>query len=288
MGLFHKLVVGLKRRFNSSSMDYLSEEKIYGNDGEDNVKDALIRALSDCEIKNNVIVNTSDRNCEIDLLLRYKSKLFIIEVKHWKDSISEHSGVIIQEKVDKWTDDVYKKEPDSPFAQVKRQINLLKQSTNTSPYINGIVFFADAEVVNLSNEHVWFSDVFDMIDYIKTSGHISNFYEVSNCFNKAIESDYLFSNTFFGEKSLHCIIDEKSLIFNIRDKRITKEDIKEINIDHFFSYDSVIITLKNGEKTTTELENHEIVVLENNLKNKYSFSKIQKIILGNNNYNTFK
>jgi hypothetical protein len=82
MGLFHKIGVGLKRVFSSSSIDTISEEKSYGNDGEIEVEEELQRLIPNCIIKSNVMVYTSKGNCEIDLLVSYENKLFVIEVKH--------------------------------------------------------------------------------------------------------------------------------------------------------------------------------------------------------------
>lgn len=56
MGLFHKIGVGLKRVFSSSSIDTISEEKSYGNDGEIDVEEELHRLIPNCIIKSNVMV----------------------------------------------------------------------------------------------------------------------------------------------------------------------------------------------------------------------------------------
>ncbi len=82
MRLFHKIGVELKRVFSSSSIDAISEEKSYGNDGEIEVEEELQRLIPNCIIKSNVMVHTSKGNCEIDLLVSYDNKLFVIEVKH--------------------------------------------------------------------------------------------------------------------------------------------------------------------------------------------------------------
>ena len=98
MGLFHKIGVGLKRAFSSNSIDTISEEKMYGNDGEIEVEEELQRLLPDSIIKSNVMVNTPNGNCEIDLLVSYDNKLFVIEVKHWLGRLYEQNGYFIKEK----------------------------------------------------------------------------------------------------------------------------------------------------------------------------------------------
>lgn len=166
MGLFHKIGVGLKRVFSSSSMDTVSEEKMYGNEGEFEVEEELQRLIPDCIIKSNVMVYTSKGNYEIDLLVSYDNKLFVIEVKHWLGRLYEQDGYFIKEKDDRWTGEVHEKELKSPFGQVKRQVYLLKEQTKSNPWINTIVFFADAEYVEANDYNAWFTDIDDLADYI--------------------------------------------------------------------------------------------------------------------------
>lgn len=119
MGLFHKIGVGLKRVFSSSSIDTVSEEKMYGNEGEFEVEEELQRLIPDCIIKSNVMVYTSKGNCEIDLLVSYDNKLFVIEVKHWLGRLYEQDGYFIKEKDDRWTGEVHEKELNHHLARLK-------------------------------------------------------------------------------------------------------------------------------------------------------------------------
>lgn len=131
--------------FPSSSIDTISEEKNYVNDSEIEVEEELQRIIPNCIIKSNVMVYTSKGNCEIDLLVSYENKLFVIEVKYWLGRLYEQDGYFVKEKDDRWTGEVHEKELKSPFGQVKRQVYLLKEQTKSNPWINAIVFFADAE-----------------------------------------------------------------------------------------------------------------------------------------------
>ena len=54
-------------------------------------------------------------NCEIDLLVSYENKLFVIEVKHWIGRLYEQHGYFAKEKDDCWTGEVHEKELKSPF-----------------------------------------------------------------------------------------------------------------------------------------------------------------------------
>ena len=280
MGLFHKIGVGLKRIFSSNSVETVSDQKMYGNDGEIEVEEEIQRLLQTCIIKSNVMVNTPKGNCEIDLLVSYEGKLFIIEVKHWKGRLFEQNGYFIKEKDDRWTDEVHEKELKSPFGQVKRQIYLLKEQTKSNPWINPIVFFADADYVKANNEVEWFIDIKELVEYIRKEGNTSKPQELKNCLNNAVVADFLYSPSVWGERSLHCIIREDSLSFNIDGRIINKKDILRIDIEHHFSYDTIKLRLQNGNIVTTDLENHEIVVLEGNGLYRYSFAKIQTIIIG--------
>ena len=92
-----------------SSIPYVSEAKRYGNNGEDTFVHMLRSELPACQIKRNVIVMTSEGNAEIDCLILYQNKLFAIEVKRWKGSITETENGFLQEKIDRWTGEIHSK-----------------------------------------------------------------------------------------------------------------------------------------------------------------------------------
>lgn len=280
MGLFHKIGVGLKRVFSSSSIDTISEEKSYGNDGEIEVEEELHSLIPNCIIKSNVMVYTSKGNCEIDLLVSYENKLFVIEVKHWLGRLYEQDGYFVKEKDDRWTGEVHEKELKSPFGQVKRQVYLLKEQTKSNPWINTIVFFADAEYVEAKDDNAWFTDIDDLADYIRNDGHTSRPQELKKCLDNLVVADFIYSPSIWGERSLHCIIKPESLIFNINGRKITKKDIARIDIDHHFSYDDIRIKLIDGKFLRTTLENHDIFVKEDDYISTYSFAKIKTILIG--------
>ena len=73
---------------------------------------------------------------------------------------------------------------------------------------------------------------------------------------------------------------DNSLKFQTSSGIVTRNDIKKINIEHHFSYDILFITLKNNSVVNSKIENGLIRVDEGNIYNNYSFSKIDKIILG--------
>lgn len=280
MGLFHKLAVGLKRKFSGNSIGYVSEQKSYGNYAEDSFSDALRKVLPDAIIKSNVMIETLKGRCEIDTLVKYENKLFIIEVKHWKGVLIEQDGYFISKKIDKYTNEVHQKEVKSPFGQIKRQAYLLKEMSGANPWINTIVFFMEADVVNAGDENVWFDNFSELVDYIVNDGKASYPDQISKCLAKCRTADYICSTALFGEKSLHCIISSKSLIFRDPDKQITKDEIKKIRIVHHFSYDELNIELRNGETSKTTVENGDISVLEDGVHRTYSFSRIDWIVIG--------
>lgn len=51
MGIFRKLIVGLKRTFRAKSLDYVSEQKSYGNDAEFVFGSEIGKYLPSCKIK---------------------------------------------------------------------------------------------------------------------------------------------------------------------------------------------------------------------------------------------
>ena len=227
------------------------------------------------------MVYNSKGNCEIDLLVSYDNKLFVIEVKHWLGRLYEQDGYFIKEKDDRWTGEVHEKELKSPFGQVKRQVYLLKEQTKSNPWINTIVFFADAEYVEAYDDIAWFTDIDDLADYIRNDGHTSRHQELKKCLDNLVVADFIYSPSIWGERSLHCIIKPDSLVFNINGKKITKKDIARIDIDHHFSYDDIRLKLIDGRIVRTTLENHSIDVKEDDYISTYSFAKIQTILIGN-------
>lgn len=280
MRFLHKFAVGLKRTFGGHSIDYVSEQKSYGNHAEDDFLDLFKNALPDATIKSNVMVDTSKGRCEIDALVRYKNKLFIVEVKHWKGVLTEQNGYFICDKADKYTYETHTKEVKSPFGQVKRQAYLLKEMTKSNPWLNTIVFFCDADEVKASDENVWFVDFYELVDYIKNGGRNSYPDQIEKCLAKCKTADYIYSSSFWGEKNLHCIIEPSSLVFDCSGKTITKDNIKKIRINHHFSNDVVMIELRTGGISTTTIENGSIQVFEGGVYQTYSLAKIEWIIIG--------
>lgn len=280
MNLFHKIGIGLKRTFASKSIKTISEEKSFGNHGETEVENHLRQLLPSISIKSNVIVSIPQGRCEIDLLVSYESKIFIIEVKNWVGELYEQGKYFRKEKIDKWTGETYRKTFHSPFGQVKRQAYLLKEQTKSNPWINTIVFFANAESVETTSENIWFTDIKELVEYIRSDGYTSKPKELKKCFDNAIAADLIYSPPLWGERSLHCLIREDSLTFIIDGKTITKKDMIRIYIYHHFTHDNVVIFLNDGNTVSTTLENYEIVVEENGYLSKYSFAKINTIIIG--------
>ena len=92
---FHKIKIGFVR-IGESSIPYVDEVKRYGNYGEDEFTDMLRRKLPSCKIKRNVIISTPEGNAEMDCLVLYHNKLFAIEVKRWKGSLTERAVGFLQ------------------------------------------------------------------------------------------------------------------------------------------------------------------------------------------------
>lgn len=280
MKILHQLAVGFKRIFIGRSIPHVSGQKSYGNQGENDFLNDLRASLPEAVIKSHVMVETNKGRCEIDALVRYNNKLFLIEVKHWKGVLIENEGYFISKKEDPYTAEIYTKEVKSPFHQIKRQAYLLKEMTHSNPWLNTLVFFCDCEQVNASDANVWFDDFYQLVEYIKNDGKSSSPEEIDKCLFECKTADYIYASALFGEKNLHCIIDPSSLIFDCSGRKITKDDIKKIKIEHHFSYDDVIIVLKTSEILTTTIENGSIRVLDNGVYHTYALAKIKWIWIG--------
>ena len=100
------------------SIPHVSDAKRYGSSKEMAFAYYLQEELPDCKMKQNILIHTDDGNAEIDCLVLYKSKLFAIEVKSWKGNLSGNDEGIVQNKTDRWTDEIHTKYHKSPFKQI--------------------------------------------------------------------------------------------------------------------------------------------------------------------------
>ncbi len=280
MGIFRKLLTGIDRAFDGKKIESISEMKAFGNCAERSIVSFLRRKLPDAIIKENVILEKENHFSEIDCLIQYENKLFILEIKNWKGEIIERDGRFFSYKRDKYTDEIHEKELKSPFPQVKRQISLLKEITNSKPYINPVVLFENSDKVDAENEIEWFINREDLLKYLKNNGRESNLTQIEKSMKNIKTADFIFSNSLFGERSLHCLINDESLTFKTNKRILRRKDIRYIKIVHHFSYDDIIIDLKNGDLVTTRNENGVLIVKDNKTIKEFSLSKIDSIELG--------
>jgi hypothetical protein len=274
---FHKIGVGFTR-LCENSIPYTTEAKKYGNWGEDEFINDIKTHLPNCQIKRNIVIQTSDGNAEIDCLILYNNKLFAIEIKRWKGELIERDGQFIQYKLDRWTDKWHTKIQKSPFRQLARAIYLLRKQIPEKAWINSIVYFEDADEVSTNNENVWFKNIHSLIDYIRNDGKMSYRNNAQVFFEKCIPADYLYSNSW--EKSLQCIICEDFLMFKTPTKILKRRDISSIVINHHWSYDDLIIKTNQGAVYKTKVENAHIMVIENGYTHRYALCKLDYIKLG--------
>ena len=276
---FHKIKTTIIRATNPS-IPYVNEIKRFGNKAEDGFINLLINELPSCEIKRNIIINTPIGNAEIDFLILYENRLFAIELKSWKGVLIEQEDGFIQEKRDRWTDEVYTKRLKSPFKQLKRAIYLLKTNSKVDAWINPIIYFYNEELesINIDSEDDWFDNTKDMVNFIinndsKSSKNAKSFFD--NC----ICADYLYSN--FFDKSLSCIINRSTLIFKTEEYTISPDKINHITIKHHLTYDELCIVLIDNSTKIVKVENGSIDVNVNGFKKNYFLSKLDYIELGN-------
>lgn len=276
---FHKIKMGFVR-MNETSLPYVSSTKRYGNYGEDEFVSSLRYYLPDCKIKRNVIINTNEGNAEIDCLILFQNKIFAVEVKRWKGQLIETEQGFVQEKTDRWTGEIHSKYQKSPFKQLNRAIYLLRKQIPIRVWVNGIVFFEDNDFEGIStvSDNVWFDELKQLAEYIKTEGESSIPINAVHFFEKCVAADYLYSKSW--DKSLHCLIDNSSLNFETPNGSITRNNIKHIEISHHWSYDDLTIYLVNGSNCSFRQENAKIKVYENGEAQEYGLCKLDYIVIG--------
>lgn len=272
---FRKIKLGFSR-IGSASIPYVSDEKRYGNYGEDEFVNTIKLRLPSCRIKENVMIRSSGGNAEIDCLLLYQDKLFAIEVKRWKGSVSEQEAGFLQQKTDRWTRETHSKYCKSPFKQLGRAIYLFRKEIQSRAWINDIVFFRESDSVSVTGDKVWFNDMSDLVSYIQNEGRKSR--DASTAFQRAVPADLLYAQSW--GKSLKCIIPDEFLCFETDRGTVRREDISVIRITHHWSYDDVCIALKNNSDASLRLENAKIKVINNGNTEEYALCKLDCIVPG--------
>lgn len=279
LSFFHKVKMYFIR-CNEASIPYSTSAENYGARGEEELGYLLSSYLPDCRIKRNVIIETVDGNAEIDCFVLYNNKLFAIEVKSWKGYLTETENGFVQCKVDRWTDEIHKKYLKSPFKQLNRAIYILKKRIPTKAWINPVVYFVNAESVSVGDDKVYFSDIENLVSYIKNGGK-ETFGNKANLFFKACTvTDRLYSKS---RQRLDCIVPEESLCFNTEYGTLTKSDIRIIRIQHYWCYDTLKIETIDGKYYITDIENGHIDVTVNSRYYRYAICKLNYIEIGNNN-----
>ena len=272
---FHKIKMGFVRA-GESSIPYVNEAKRYGNYGEDEFTYMLRHELPSCKIKRNVVISTAEGNAEIDCLVLYENKLFAIEVKRWKGSLTEREDGFLQEKTDRWTGETHTKLLKSPFKQLRRAIYLLRKQVPVKAWVNAVVFFEDDELESVSvfSENVWFDRYQDLVAHIRNGGKASLGSGAIELFEKCVPADYLYANAW--GKSLHCIINRATFRFD----GIPVDKIVSIRISHHWSFDELYVKLTDGSERITTLENGKIQVSDNGCISTYALCKLDYIELG--------
>ena len=276
---FHKIKMFFIRAWEPS-IPYVDEAKRYGNYGEDKFTYMLRSELPSCKIKRNVVISTPDGNAEIDFLVLHNNKLFAIEVKRWKGCLTERYDGFLQEKTNRWTGETHTKLLRSPFQQLGRGIYLLRKQIPIKAWVNAVVFFEDDELESVStfSDNVWFDHYQDLVEYINNDGKASFGTSANEFFEKCIPADFIYANDW--GKSLHCIINRATLMFETPEGSISAEQIVSIRIFHHWYYDELHITMADGSLMTITLENAKIQVSDNGRISTYSLCKMDYIELG--------
>lgn len=256
---FHNLRTGVARSFQPA-LPNVSQEKQYGDWGEDALAYRLRMQLPTAAVKRNVIVRTNEGNAEIDCLVQYKNKLFAIEVKRWKGVIAEQGDYFVQYKQDTWTDDVHTKSYRSPFKQLGRAVYLLRKQIEEPAWINPVVFFADAERVAISSDQTWFTDVDRLLAYIVHEGRPSPADKAQVFFNRCIAADCVYD---LQGQALRYIVCDDFLRFCAPNVPQPRAILRGVQIQHHWAHDELHIFTRNGGGHVMTLENGAVHVLDN-------------------------
>lgn len=255
-------------RLFASALESESDEKSYGNQGENEFFEELAAISPEIFCKKNIILEKA----EIDALLFYENKVFAVEIKNLKGSISGTESQIFREK------DGFQEEIKNPFQQIKRAIYILKKSF-PNVYINEIVYFHDAENVSVKSDKV-FDSVEKLADYIRLNGKPSDKNNIESLKNEVSGADILQKNGLFGKRSEKCVIDSHGFCFSVNNEIIEKAMIRSIIIKHSLTKDDLLLILKDGRRVSLSLPNFMFFGYDGNERRKYAFAKIDCIETG--------
>lgn len=274
---FHKLKVGVERMV-AEPLPEVSAEKEFGNFGESSTLLEIKKSLPDALILQSICLNPDDAKGEIDYLLVYQDKVFIIELKTWEGCVYQEGDNFYKDKVSK-SGEVYQKEMKSPFRQIRGNICQIKQSF-PKIWFEPIVLFQNCDSLSITEEKIkWYDDVKTMTYDIRISGKPNRHEDVQKMLKKLILYDVIKAEQ-LDEKEDTGIIDETAFIFSDGVKKYGKADIAEIIVTHHFSYDNLNIKLLNGTIVQTRNENSLIQYKQNGQTKSVALNKVDYIKIG--------
>lgn len=273
----YKLRVGFAR-MGGRSLPHTTSAKAYGNEGEDSLATLLMQRIPSCEIKQNIMISIPEGNAEIDILVLYQNKLFAIEVKHWKGHLREVDGGIVQDKIDRWTDEIHRKRHKSPFKQLNRAIYLLRKQIQGKVWVHPIVYFEDATSVDTSEDNIWFSSIDELVSYITDEGNTRISVDATAYFDACTAADRLYALS--GRRTLYGHIYDDCLRFQTQNGFVTRREILDIYVKHHWTYDELYIKTTTGEELYSTIENDSIEVFHDGWRQRYALCKIDYIQLG--------
>ena len=269
----------ISKRACGHSLPYVDAAKRYGNLGEEELTNLLLTDLPSVHIKRNVVIETSEGNAEIDCLLLYRDRLFAIEIKTWSGYITETKDGFLQEKTDQYTSKIHTKVYKSPIKQLSRAIYLLKKQIPIKAWITPVVFFVEAEGVELmqDSDAACFTEYSDLVRYVRTAAEPSM--QARAFFRSCVAGDVLYGIGY--EQKNVGVIDRSTLIFSTDSGRtITADRILSIDVSHTQLYDTLHIQETDGVLSVVRERNRHIRVCINGITDSYALSKIDRIELG--------
>lgn len=276
--IIHKIHMGIER-MKGENLPYVPDEKKYGNKKEIEIYNFLCIQLPEAKVYKSICIDKASAKGEIDILVIYASKVFIIEIKSWKGKIYQDGDVFYKVK-ESSSGERYVEQMKSPLKQIKKSTYFMKQQFKNI-WFEPIVLFQDCEEIHISGDIACLVNLVDVMDYIKEKGRKNSYADLEYMNSHLVSYDRLISNHFF-EKEQSCIIEESTLTFQIDAFLINKKHIKCIKVEHHFSYDRLLITLKNDLIQQIQLDNHMIYYRNNGSCGSISLSKVDYIFIGQN------
>lgn len=266
-------------RRKGSGVGYEEEVHRYGRENEDLFFLQIRKMLPvQSDIYKNVLICDNDKvKGEIDYFIIYNDRFFAIELKSYVGEIEKVGDELLQYK------DCVIKHYKSPTKQLNKNIYLFKKYYDIESYVQDAVYFNEGKIKeNCEIDERWFFDLYDLIEFISSSGKSCFISERERLKRQIVCQDEISSK---GKAEKGRILSDKIHVKDSdgKDVYLKLQNVRRINIKHKILKDVIcVIDTNNKESIFTAQNSYLDLKIYSGKEIRYALSKIDKIIIGKN------